>query len=644
MGTIKFITSRNVNEVIQACKAVEICGFDSESTSLHPRNGKLRLIQLAPSDAEGIVYMLDCFSTDPRILAPIFDGSVRLIGHNLAHDFRFLAAHDIWPLHGKKIFDSMIAGQLLDAGIKTPKGWFSLAEMHERLMGMTMDKELQRSNWAGDLSQDQLIYAAKDALNLIPLYYKLKDMLIEANLQRTMLLEMRALPGMVWMTMQGIGINVDGWKKLAHENREKVENLEQGLADVTDTGDMFGFSSINWRSPKQVEATFNKRFIEQGKTYKVKVPIACQESRCKMFGQMYEYETTLQNGDTVSEMVPVCSYHSTFTYEQRPVTMEGTGSRVLAQLAADGDQLAALLMKYRKTVKSRDTYGIGFLDKYLWIPTGRIYPEYHQLGAGATGRMSSSNPNGQNIPHSFDFRSLFIPTGSNKFSLADLSQIELRICVEISRDPAGWDAYVTHNTDLHRKTAELILGLDLRDTSEANLKRIKEGRQVAKSLNFGLIFGAGSETLRLYAQDAFGVILTAGEAEKLRNAWRNTYAGIVAWQRRAGNGPTETRTLGNRRRINVFKFTEKLNSPVQGTGIDGLKAGVALCYERRHEINSAAFPVAYVHDEILFEAPEHAATDVSLWIQRNMEEGMSYFLKEVPVLAEAKVADNWGEK
>jgi DNA polymerase-1 len=337
-----------------------------------------------------------------------------------------------------------------------------------------------------------------------------------------------------------------------------------------------------------------------------------------------------------------CKWHAKEEWVTVPYTIEESGEETLSALAADGDALAKALLRYRKSVKARDTYGRNWADQFIHTD-GRVYSDYRQIGA-FTGRMSCGNPNCQQVPHSSDFRSLFIPQDGYDFVDCDYSQIELRICVEMSRDPHGLQAYCVDQTDLHKTTAELILGVDLTDKSEANLARIKEARQVAKSLNFGLIFGAGSETMRRYAMSAFGVALSPEEATRLRNLWRDTYKGIVAWQRRVRDGVETVYTLGGRRRLNVDKFTEKLNTPVQGTGIDGLKAGIALCYERRGEINSNVQPVTYVHDEILMESPKMYSEDVGLWLKKNMQEGMESFLKTVPVLAEPNIISSWGGK
>lgn len=618
-GVIKKITAQNVHEVIAACKQAPYVGLDTETTALHPKDGAIRLIQLA---VKGTCYILDCFRNDARMLLPIFDGNTLLIGHNLAFDLRFLWSVGIEVPHGRKLFDTMIAGQLLDAGI-LPRKSHRLDVMVPEYCGFDVPKEEQKSDWSRpELTVDQWRYAARDSEVLLPLYEELQKRIQSANLTRTMRLEMRALPGIVWLTMSGIKVNRDGWNTLADKNQLVVESIEQELAELTDSADLFGFSLINWRSPKQVIDTFNKRFAAQGKGVRRKVMEPCPNPACNFH----------KRGE-------VCEFHSKYVWKKIPYTIEDTTDDTLAALANDGDALAKMLLRYRKSVKLRDTYGRNWSEQFIHTDS-RVYSDYRQLGA-FSGRMSCTNPNCQQVPHSHDFRGLFIPEDGYRFVISDLSQIELRICVEMSRDPVGMQAYCVDGTDLHKSTAELILGIDLKNDPA---EKIGEARQVAKSLNFGLIFGAGSETMRLYAQSAFGVHLEPDRAAELRNAWREIYKGIVAWQKRVRDGVETVYTLGGRRRLNVDKFTEKLNTPVQGTGADGLKAAIALCYERRHQMNSAIRPVAAVHDELVFEAPAHAAQDTALWVKQNMEEGMQSFLKVVPVVAEAKVAISWAEK
>jgi DNA polymerase-1 len=159
--------------------------------------------------------------------------------------------------------------------------------------------------------------------------------------------------------------------------------------------------------------------------------------------------------------------------------------------------------------------------------------------------------------------------------------------------------------DLHTLTAAMILGKPAAEVT-------KSDRQLAKAVNFGLIFGQGAEGLRCYAKQSYGVEMTLVEARRYREAFFRTYPGLRGWHQRAGgNGAVDTRTLGGRRRIGVDRYTERLNTPVQGTGADGLKAAIALLWERRSEVPSAV-PVLFCHDEIVVECDAADAERVSV--------------------------------
>jgi DNA polymerase I len=568
-GVIKFVTSDNIEDVLRDLLTAEVIGFDTETCALHPKDGKVRLIQLSTS---GTNYILDCFRQDPRLLAPVFDGTHVLVGHNLAFDLRFLRSVGIEVPHGRNLFDTMIAGQLLDAGI-LPQKPHNLQDMAAEYLKIGLSKEQRLTDWSGTLTREQLVYAAKDAAVLPSLYGVLRSKLQLAQLERVMNLEMRCLPGMVWLTMNGMHIDVDAWKELARINTDEVERLEYALAELTDTQDLFGWSRVNWRSSQQI----------------------------------LDY------------------------YKSYGIDLADSSEVVLSPLAKEGNEVAKLLLTYKDRIKRRDTYGLKWLQKHV-APNNRVYADYHQVEA-VTGRMSCSNPNMQNIPRDKTFRRCFTAPDGKSLVIGDYSQIELRIAVEITRDPAGLQAYCQDKTDLHKATAKLILN----DEGDA-------ARQIAKSLNFGLVYGSGSKTLRDYAAEKFNVNLSLEEATRLRNQWKSTYRGIAAWQRSIKDGVEAVRTLSGRRRLNVDRYTEKLNTPVQGTGVDGLKAAIALCYERRNQIPTSAKIVGVIHDELVFEANNKDAEEIAYWQQNQMEEGMQSFLKIVPVVAEVKVASSWGDK
>ena len=254
--------------------------------------------------------------------------------------------------------------------------------------------------------------------------------------------------------------------------------------------------------------------------------------------------------------------------------------------------LARTLLSHKKIAKVLGTYGASLLEKVE--EDGRIYASWYQIGAG-TGRMACSSPNLQNLPPEVR-KHVRAPKGRTLVK-ADYSQIELRIAAKISGDERMLEAY-EGGEDLHTITAKGITGQE---------EITKDERKLAKAVNFGLIYGQGAEGLRNYALNSYGVELNSMEAERYRRRFFETYLGLKAWHdreyRELKKGSTETRTLTGRRRTGVTKFTERLNSPVQGTGADGLKLALAYLLERRHECPRAQ-PILAVHDEIVVECDE----------------------------------------
>jgi DNA polymerase-1 len=171
----------------------------------------------------------------------------------------------------------------------------------------------------------------------------------------------------------------------------------------------------------------------------------------------------------------------------------------------------------------------------------------------------------------------------------------------------------------------------------------KQHRQLAKALNFGLLYGMGAKGFRVYARSNYGLDLSEEEAGRYGQAFFRNYPGLAAWHRRVGRSGkhmVETRTLAGRRRLGVERWTEKLNTPVQGTGADGLKLALALLWERRGEVPGAS-PVLVVHDEIVVECDTDQAEAVAAWLRQAMRDGMPW-LDPVPVEVQVKTAPTWG--
>lgn len=298
--------------------------------------------------------------------------------------------------------------------------------------------------------------------------------------------------------------------------------------------------------------------------------------------------------------------------------------------------LSDALLEYKKASKIVSTYGQKLLDR---VEDGRIYASWRQIGAG-TGRMACSSPNLQNLPP--EVRKFVRAPEGRLLIKADYSQIELRIAAKISGDERMLEAFA-NGEDIHEITARSVTGKE---------RVTKDERKLAKAVNFGLLYGMSPGGLRSYARASYGIEMTAEEAESYWQDFFKTYPGLRQWHDKEyrqlkKHRSTETRTLTGRRRMDVRKLTEKLNSPVQGTGADGLKLALALLWERRHECPAAA-PILAVHDEIVVECNEDEAEQVGQWLEKAMIDGMDVVLNcpetgdvHIPVEVEVESGRSW---
>jgi DNA polymerase-1 len=541
--------------------------LDCETTGLYPRAHRVRLLSLSIPAGEGrVVYLVDCFRTDPSSLWMPLAGC-EVVGHNLAFDLAFLSRLGFRP---GRVRDTMLLSQVLYAAGHT-KGVapvrHGLKECAAREVGVMLDKDLQASDWSGTLTADQIGYAAADVRILEPLHAALSEKLVAARLERVAEIECLALPAVVWMAGAGVPFDRDCWARLAATAKADAERTRAALdaAAPSDPGSLFD-GGFNWDSPEDVKRAFG------------------------LAG----------------------------------VTVDSTRDNVLATLE---HPLAASLREYRDARKRETTYGLDWVKHVA--ADGRVYPRWVQLGANS-GRMACGSPNMQNLPRG-EYRRCFAAPPGRVLVKADYSQIELRIAAKVSGDKALMDAY-KRGEDLHTLTAGQVLGI-------ADVT--KEHRQLAKALNFGLLYGMGAKGFRDYARANYGLELTEEQAVQYRAAFFRMYPGLRRWHNSVGDAPVDTRTLTGRRVLGIERFNEKLNLPVQGTGADGLKRALALLWERRAKCPTAT-PILAVHDEIVVEVPETDASAATEWLKRCMVDAVAPLIDPVPVEVEAKVGRTWG--
>lgn len=321
-------------------------------------------------------------------------------------------------------------------------------------------------------------------------------------------------------------------------------------------------------------------------------------------------------------------------------TLETWPKTATGQLQTDADALAGLtlpalepLKRYKLAVKGLSTYGKGYAA-HISPVTGRIHANF-TLGGTATGRLSCSSPNIQNPPRDPAFRALFAPAPGRCLVVADYGQIELRVAALVSGDPAMLAVY-EQGQDLHRKTAAAFLGKEPGEVTKAE-------RQIAKGINFGMLFGSGARGLQAFCKSSYGVDLSLTQADKARAAFFAAYQGLSAWQkqtRQAAERAKQVRTPGGRvRALDRNIGTECLNTPVQGGAAECLLAALAAL-----DVDSLGGRlVNIVHDELVVECDPEQAGAVSAAVEAAMVAG---FLAIFPSgstrdLVEAHSGPNW---
>jgi DNA polymerase-1 len=334
-----------------------------------------------------------------------------------------------------------------------------------------------------------------------------------------------------------------------------------------------------------------------------------------------------------------------FEKQQLPVlkktkTGPSTDADVLAQLAMMGHDLPRLILEYRELQKLKSTY-LDTLPATVDPGTGRIHTSFNQTGA-ATGRLSSSDPNLQNIPvrtpRGEAIRASFVPAVGWIFVVADYSQIELRLMAHLSGDPAFIEAF-RQGGDIHRQTAALIFGVPAEQVTP-------EMRGRAKTINFATIYGQGpfalSRQLGVSQEDAREFIARyfarfAGVREYLDRQ--------VALAREQGY----VETISGRRRyipeirdrnFNIRAYGERTaqNSPLQGSAADLIKIAMIGIHRALEEQRLAARLLLQVHDELVLEAPPEELGTVVALVREHMEGAAAL---DVPLVVDVGTGPNW---
>ncbi|MEN2992168.1 MAG: DNA polymerase I [Bacteroidia bacterium] len=559
--------------------------FDTETDSPHPMYaGLVGIAFCAEADQAVFCPLPSPLPAEWRTALQAFAKLPNLkIAHNLKFDWVVLAQHGIRC--SGPFFDTLLADYLLD-----PERPHGLDEVARRELGLTKAhsySELFTGLKTKDLRQvpvERLMaYACQDAELAWRLYRPLQKALEEKGLSRLYYeVELPLLVILGEMELRGITIDT---KYLEHLNQE----YEAELRELEAQAHQIAGEPFNLNSPKQLAELL---FTKLGLPIQRKTPT----------GQPATDEEALQ------ALLP---YHP----------------------------LIEVLLRHRTLYKLRYTYGEGLL-RSIHPHTGRVHTIFQQTVA-ATGRLSSQNPNLQNIPIRTEvgkrFRRAFVPSQPDRVLLsADYSQIELRIAAALSGD-AQMIADFQAGRDIHTATAQRLFGTN---AITADMRR------VAKTVNFGIIYGITAHGL----VQRLGGGLSRSEAQHLIDQYFARYPGIKAYieaqiARVRACGYAET-LLGRRRYIPHINSRNKaqqaeaerlaINTPIQGTAADMIKLAMLRLAER--------FPtlplLLQIHDELLWEVPESSVAEIGPAIRHIMRTALP-LPNDVPIEVEIRIGKNW---
>ncbi len=592
-------------DLMARLRAAPLVAVDTETSSLDPHSADLIGLSLAISPTEvwylpfghrapaGELAAPAPVTNLPPILDPacaplvelLTDSGVPKAGHNIKYDWQVLRRAGV-ELAGVA-YDSMLASFVVDPGRRS----HGIDNLSLDLLGRPMQsysdvagKGKAEIPFAEVPVQAAANYCGADSATVLALREVLQPTLAAAELEPLVEeIELPLVAVLVDMEWTGIAIDRPLFTKLSQELAGDLDRLEREIFRAAG-------ESFNLNSPKQLGVILFE---------KLGMPVI-----------------------------------------KKTKTGPSTDADVLEQLAALGLEVPSLLLEYRELQKLRSTY-VDVLPSKVHPTTGRIHTSFNQTGA-ATGRLSSTDPNLQNIPvrtpRGEAIRAGFVPAAGNRFVVADYSQIELRLMAHLSGDPAFVSAFQA-GEDIHRQTAALIFGVELADVTS-------EMRSRAKTINFGTIYGQGPFAL----SKQLGI--TQEEAKEFIAAYFERFAGVRTFlddQVQLAKDQGYVETLFHRRRyipeardknFNIRSFGERVaqNAPLQGSAADLIKVAMV----RIHAALKTEFPSAHlllqVHDELVLEAPTDQAEAVGALVKHHMEGAAEL---SVPLVVEVGIGENW---
>jgi len=591
------LSLEELKNVVEKVRKAELFSVDLETTSIRPMEAEIVGISLCIEPDSGYYIPVrykgkskNNFGDDDlkvvlEELKPVLeDDRIKKCGHNIKYDMLVFERNGI-NLRGVDI-DTMVAAWIIQPDSHS----YKLDNLSQQYLHYTMVpiEELIGKGKKNQITMDEVelnrvaFYAVEDADIALQLVPIFRaEMRATGTEEVFRKIEMPLIPVLMEMEKNGVYVDIDYLKEMSQEISKKIDVLADNIYKVAGV-------EFNINSPKQLsEVLFEKLGLPR-------------------------------------------------------VRGKSTDVKVLEKLR-NQHELPALVLDYRSLVKLKTTY-LDAMAQYVNSNTGRIHSSFNQTGA-STGRITSSDPNFQNIPIRTDIgreiRKAFKPQKSGwKMMSADYSQIELRIMAHLSKDPELLKSF-NEGVDVHTRTAALVYGVSEKDV-------LPEMRRVAKIVNFGIMYGAGPFRM----SEELGI--PQEEARKLIEQYFKTYPGIneyIIKTLQEAEKNKFVKTLSGRIRY-VYDITSDnyhvreaakrvaINTPIQGTAADMIKIAMINISRRMKEKSLRAMMILQIHDELLFEVPEEEIETLREIVVQEMENAIKL---DVPVKVDVGIGNSWYE-
>lgn len=586
-------TEEKRNEIIKKLLTSEILALDTETTGTDPMDAELVGMSFSITENQAFYVPVPAEREEAikivREFEPVFKNEKSLkVGQNIKYDMLVLQNYGI-EVRGK-LFDTMVAHYVLQPELRHNMDYLAEIYLHyqtihiEELIG---PKGKGQKNMRDLSPQEVYLYACEDADVTLKLKNILEQELKKNDAEKLFYeIEMPLVPVLVNIESNGVRLDTEALKQSSEHFTTRLQSIEKEIYTLAE-------EEFNIASPKQVgEILFDKlKIVEKAKKTKT--------------GQYV------------------------------------TSEEVLESLRNKHDIIGKIL-EYRGLKKLLSTY-IDALPQLINPKTGRIHTSFNQT-VTATGRLSSSNPNLQNIPirdeDGKEIRKAFIPDDGCSFFSADYSQIELRIMAHLSEDKNMIDAFLS-GYDIHAATAAKIYKVDIKEVTA-------DMRRKAKTANFGIIYGISVFGL------AERMNVDRKEAKELIDGYFETYPQVKSYMDKSIQVAREhgyVETIFHRKRflpdINsrnavVRGYAERnaINAPIQGSAADIIKVAMARIYERFKAEGLKAKMILQVHDELNFSVPAKEKEIVEQVVIEEMEKA---YRMHVPLKADCGWGTNWLE-